>query len=267
MLVVFTDLDGTLLAEDTYSFEAAQPALDRLAELGMPCVIVTSKTRAEVEALRIRLRNRHPFVVENGGAAFIPRGYFPFRIEGAVSRDGYEVLEFGTRYAVIAKALDEASAETGCAVRAFHALSDAEVGELCGLDLAAARLARMREYDEPFSIAGQDRTNALLVALEQRGLRWTRGGRFHHAMGGSGKGQAVAALLALFRRAHPGLVSAGLGDSPNDLEFLRLVDEAVIVRSHHSQADLVRQTGGVLTRERGPRGWNGAVTGLIRRQR
>jgi len=73
--VVFTDLDGTLLDHSSYSFEAARPALEGLRARRIPVVPCTSKTRAEVEEIRTRLRNRDPFVVENGGAALIPAGW------------------------------------------------------------------------------------------------------------------------------------------------------------------------------------------------
>lgn len=36
MYLVFTDLDGTLLDHDTYSWEAARPALDRLKRQQVP---------------------------------------------------------------------------------------------------------------------------------------------------------------------------------------------------------------------------------------
>src|SRR3989339_344329 len=72
-LIVFTDLDGTLLDHDTYAYDEARPGLDRLAAEGVPLVLVSSKTRPEIEELRARLGNRHPFVPENGGAIFIPR--------------------------------------------------------------------------------------------------------------------------------------------------------------------------------------------------
>jgi mannosyl-3-phosphoglycerate phosphatase len=69
-LLVFSDLDGTLLDHDTYSFETARPALAELKERGIPLVLATSKTRAETESVRSALGNRHPFVVENGGAVY-----------------------------------------------------------------------------------------------------------------------------------------------------------------------------------------------------
>ena len=51
MNIVISDLDGTLLHAQTYSFDAAQPALQRLRKERIPLVLCSSKTRAEVERL------------------------------------------------------------------------------------------------------------------------------------------------------------------------------------------------------------------------
>lgn len=53
-MVVFSDLDGALLDHETYEFDAARPALDRLRRDGVPLVLCTSKTRAEVEPIERR---------------------------------------------------------------------------------------------------------------------------------------------------------------------------------------------------------------------
>ena len=71
-IVVFTDLDGTLLDASTYSFEAARPALDALRQQDIPLVLVSSKTRAEIEPIRGRLKQVHPFITENGGGCLYP---------------------------------------------------------------------------------------------------------------------------------------------------------------------------------------------------
>ena len=68
-VAVFTDLDGTLLDEKTYSFEAARPALAALREKGCLLVPCTSKTSEETFPLLDELGGRDPFIVENGGAA------------------------------------------------------------------------------------------------------------------------------------------------------------------------------------------------------
>ena len=51
-LVVFSDLDGTLLDHDTYAWDAAKPALTRLALLGCPVILTSSKTAAEITVLQ-----------------------------------------------------------------------------------------------------------------------------------------------------------------------------------------------------------------------
>ena len=77
-LIVLTDLDGTLLDPASYSFQAAEDALKTLDAREIPVVLVSSKTRAEVEPIRFALNNNHPFIVENGGALFVPKGLFAF---------------------------------------------------------------------------------------------------------------------------------------------------------------------------------------------
>ena len=64
-LLVFTDLDGTLL-DDAYRFLGAEAALARLAEQRIPLVLATSKTRAELTALAAQLPGVPGLIFENG---------------------------------------------------------------------------------------------------------------------------------------------------------------------------------------------------------
>src|SRR5687768_8132133 len=73
--LVFTDLDGTLLDHDTYSWEAARPALSRLRHLGIPLVLCSSKTAAELRPIAKRLGLQTPLIVENGGGIRLPRHF------------------------------------------------------------------------------------------------------------------------------------------------------------------------------------------------
>lgn len=92
-IVVFTDLDGTLLDHATYRFDAALPALRLLKARQIPLVVCSSKTASEIEALRNRLRLSHPFISENGGAIFVPRGYFQHAFAHAKETPEYAVIE------------------------------------------------------------------------------------------------------------------------------------------------------------------------------
>jgi mannosyl-3-phosphoglycerate phosphatase len=227
--LIFTDLDGTLLDHDTYSYEEARPALNRLRELAIPLMIVTSKTRAEVARLRTELALPGEDITENGAES---RGY-----------------------AWLCQQLESLSAETGVPVRGFHQMTPEEISRAAGLSLEVARLASQREQAEPFQILDEGGSSRLLAAIESRGLRWTRGGRFHHLFERGGKGDAVRKVLA----RNPGVRTLGLGDAPNDIEFLRAVDTAIIVRSPRADAVAAELPGASITPVPGPAGWNQAV--------
>jgi mannosyl-3-phosphoglycerate phosphatase len=260
--IIFTDLDGTLLDHSTYSWEPARPALEHLRRRGIPWIFVTSKTRAEVSVLREQMENEHPFIVENGGAAFVPRGYFPYAIPEAASRDGFEVLEWGTSYEILTAALDDAAREAGCRVQSFHAMTVEQTAAACELPLAAAALAKQREYDEPFVTFDPACDAILLDKLAIRGLRTTRGGRFYHVCGANDKAIAVRAVRDLFPRNEP-VLTIGLGDGWNDLPFLEAVDTAVIIRSPRASELQVKLPGAIVSRHEGPKGWNESVLDLL----
>ena len=114
-LIVFSDLDHTLLDGRDYSHAKAAPGLALLEAQDVPLVLCTSKTRPEVEFHRHRLNNRHPFVVENGGAVYIPTDYFGFDFDYDRRTAGCFVLELGVPYRELVSALAELKWKTGAA--------------------------------------------------------------------------------------------------------------------------------------------------------
>jgi mannosyl-3-phosphoglycerate phosphatase len=267
MKVVITDLDGTLLDQDTFEWAAARPAIERLKVRGIPLIFCTTKTRAEAEPWRTELENIHPFIVENGGALYIPFGYFPFPVPFARKQQiyedqTYEVVQLGDRHAVLHQALREAAAETGCVLECFSEMTEDQIARRCHLSPEHAALAKRREYDEPFTILSGD-TGALQRAVEKRGKKWSRGGRFYHITGQHDKALAVMTLLRCYYQVHREVVSIGLGDSPLDIEFLRVMDRAVIVSSLHAGTVQQAVPNSMLTGLPGAAGWNRAILEMI----
>jgi mannosyl-3-phosphoglycerate phosphatase len=264
-LVIFTDLDGTLLDHATYSWAAARPALDRLYSERVPLILCSSKTRAEIEPLREALGNRHPFIVENGGGLFIPHGYFVVPLPPHTTIDRYERIELGTPYSVLCRTLNAIAAAANVPIRGYGNLTTQEVAALTGLAIDDAARARTREYDEPFLIEGTaaDRER-VLEQIETRGFRWTRGSRFYHLTGPNDKGGAVRMLADLYRQQYGPILTAGLGDSFNDLPMLGAVDRPMLVRRHDSSydpdvvLDNLEFVDGI-----GPAGWNVSVLQLM----
>ena len=127
-LIIFSDLDGTLLDQRRgYSFDEASPALEAVRDKGIPLILCSSKTRAEVEVIRGRMGNEDPYIVENGGAIFIPEGYFDFILERVRKEAGYLVIELGTSYGNLRRALKEIEGQAGCRLLGYGDMSAEEV--------------------------------------------------------------------------------------------------------------------------------------------
>ena len=104
-LIVFTDLDGTLLDQETYSWEAARPGLEALRSQNVPLILSSSKTREELAPIRRDLESPHPFIVENGGAVYIPEIYFTVPLPDTRTMKGYLRIELGVPYSLLRRAL------------------------------------------------------------------------------------------------------------------------------------------------------------------
>lgn len=268
-LVIFTDLDGTLLDGATYSFDAAREALALLQTHEIPLVVVSSKTRAEIEPIRSRLQNAHPFIVENGGAVLIPNGYFSFPLSDAVLRGNYHVVELGTPYPRLRTALKEIQEKLGRELRGYGDMSVEEIAARTGLPPQDAQLARQRHYDEPFVIEGPPcPDDKLAEAIHGCGFRFTKGDRFYHLTGPHDKGRAVQYLIECYRRReghdHGAISTVGIGNSLNDLPMLEAVDNPIIVQLADGSYE-PDVTSPRITRSSGPGpiGWNRAVLSLL----
>ncbi len=264
-LAIFSDLDGTLLDSKTYSWKSAGPALDLIKKKAIPLILCSSKTRAEIEALRRQLDNHDPFISENGGGVFIPDGYFNFLFYFHKRIDGYRIIEFGTPYPRLRKVLLSIAKETGAHVRGYGDMSHSEIADQTGLSLKEARLAKRREYDEPFILKGDDeQKQQVLQHIEQQGLSWTKGSRYYHLMGSNDKGKAVRILADLFQQKFREIITVGLGDSPNDLPMLSVVDYPVLVQKPGGRyEDSIFLSGLIKAEGVGPAGWKMAILNLL----
>src|SRR5208337_2435357 len=147
--IIFTDLDGTLLNPKSYTFTEAAPALELIREKAIPLILCSSKTRAEMEVYRQRLRNRDPFIVENGGAICLPMGYFMF-LSGRMTGEDYLISDFGRPYGEIRKKFEFLREMTRIPVKGFGDMMVEEISALTGLAREEAALAKRREFSEPF---------------------------------------------------------------------------------------------------------------------
>jgi mannosyl-3-phosphoglycerate phosphatase len=264
-LAIFTDLDGTLL-DHRYSWEPATDALEKLRRRGVPIILCTSKTRRETEHYRRQMGIAGPFVVENGGAILIPRGYFG-HLGGELKQDGgYEIIESDVSYAALLAALEDIKQQVIPQALGFSDLSPENLAEITGLSPQEAMWAKDRHHDEPFLIPEDQSAliDDIRRIVEKRGLRYLRGTRFHHITGPHDKGTAVQRLIGLYRSHHEDFFSVGLGDSPMDIPFLEQVDLPIMVQDQDGKyhpdlsATAYLKSPGI-----GPQGWSMVITLLF----
>ncbi|MDQ2094618.1 HAD-IIB family hydrolase [Rhodalgimonas zhirmunskyi] len=244
-LIIFTDLDGTLLDHESYSYAPAQEALSTLKARDVPLILASSKTAAEIAGLHAALGlGEAPAIVENGAAVWHP---------GAAD-------EAGEAYARLRGRLDAVPAVLRAKFTGFGDMSAAEVAEVTGLSPEAAALAQARAHSEPGLWQGDGESETEFRAvLHELGVTARRGGRFLTLSFGGTKAGRMAEIAARYGTPK----TMALGDAPNDIEMIEAADRGVIIRNDHGTniPTLLGETEGRILRTdtAGPTGWNRAV--------
>jgi mannosyl-3-phosphoglycerate phosphatase len=267
--ILFTDLDGTLLDHESYEWEEAKPALDLCKERRVPIILVSSKTRAEMNPIRLQLGLTSPFISENGGGIYFPKeGDLGPPPEAVLDEDLWK-WSLGAAYSDLVQALQAIKKELDLPMRGFSDMKLEEITELTGLDVETSRLAATREYDEPFVLLQADKSKLkrLHQAALRRGYQISRGGRFHHLHGAFDKGDAIERLITQYKTRYADMKTVGLGDSPNDFSMLRKVDHPILLGAPGRFPEVKRELPRLkLVEKAGPPGWNEAVLDILTKQ-
>lgn len=250
--VIVTDLDGTLLDHDSYSFAPAQPALAEIARRGYPLILNSSKTREELLALQRAIGLQQPFICENGAAVFLPEG------------DTWHCHAFAPPRQQWLPWVHQLRADRGLAFQGFSDWSADQLAALTGLTPDQAALAQERDFTEPLLWTGDEEARQQFEQLiAEKELRLVRGGRFFSLQGQFDKAQAMLWLRQHYQR-DGAVTMIALGDSPNDRAMLNAADIAVVIKSPQSDAITVKGPRRIIrTQQPGPRGWQNAMTTII----
>lgn len=262
-LIIFTDMDGTLLDAEDYSYEPALPKLAWLKAKQIPVIPVTSKTREEVETFRRQMNLTDPFIVENGSGVYIPLDYDKFELPQGEQVGDYRLLQLGCSYVMARAGLKAIAQSLGRPLKGFGDWTVDQINTLTGLSAADAHQAKAREFTEPFRTPKNVPTDQLKQAVHEMGFQVVVGDRFSHLIGSeAGKGKAVRQLTQLYQSALPKsvqLTTIGLGNSPNDLGMLENVKIPVIVPSSQGPHPDLSERNWQVAPAPGPQGWAMAV--------
>ncbi len=192
------------------------PGLDEftatLDHQGIPAVWHTSRSRLQFDEPRRKLGHGHPFIAEDGCAAYLPEDYFHLRPESNISKlqkastirlGRFTCIPVAESLPAAADALETLSADTGVPVVTLRSLSLRELVQNTGLPEREAELARQRDFDQVFFLAGVSDLDVqrFLAESRNRNLQLRQHGVFWSAAIGASTQRCIRDLAKLYDRA------------------------------------------------------------------
>lgn len=249
-LLVFSDLDGTLLDHQSYEWYAAAPALDALKSINAGLILASSKTAPEVAIVRAELKiEQWPAIVENGA--------------GVMASHSDDCKE-ESQYRNLLSSLENISPSLRQHFTGFSDMPTKKVANITGLSVKNAALAKQRAFSEPGIWNGSNTEKEIfLKLLHEMGIHAQQGGRFLTLSYGANKADQLWTLAKQFEPCG----TIALGDAPNDIAMLEAADIGVIVANPDApplpKLDGEAQGHIIRTKDAGPNGWNATILELI----
>jgi D-glycerate 3-kinase len=267
-LLVFTDMDGSLLNHFDYNFDAAKPILSELRNKQIPVIPCTSKTSAELMTLRNEMKNEAPFISENGAAVFIPVGTFLQQPDDTILEGGFWVKAFTESREHWLNLLEQLKVKYKDCFNHFNQMTLAEVMEATGLDEQSANQASQRQFGEPVMwLADEIKKAEFIEDLKGLGANVLQGGRFIHVSGHADKGQALHWLAEQYQQHSfmpKPIKTVAIGDSQNDVAMLEAASIALLMPSPvHNLPKVVREYKTYIADAIAPEGWLQGVKQII----
>jgi mannosyl-3-phosphoglycerate phosphatase family protein len=266
--IVFTDIDGTLIDINSAEYgKKTKRLISIMREKNIPLILTSAKTRIEQDKIRDDLGLTDPFIIENGGAVFIPNDYFPEHflkdikyplkeIEEMKKIDGYKnnnnkskesirggttcadkkisrvmVIELGKSSSEIRARLSDMRKKYNINFIGVADISVEELSNLASMPLDQAKRMAQRAYGETLLRIQEKDIPRFTRYAQDAGMKLIHGGRFFDVTAGNDKGIAVGVLKTLFKnKFHNDVTFYGIGDSTNDIPMLNLMDVPIIVQ-------------------------------------
>ena len=276
--LIFSDIDNTLLQSyiikegEIYHIEEygeIKEIVQKLRKNNIPLVLCSSKTRFEQEKIRKYLEINDPYVVENGGAIFIPENYFPIDLEElglSINRINENlVIELGKSYNRIIETLQEIREIFHIEFIAVHDLSLPELAQKVGISIEDAKLMASREYSETILEININKLDKLKKILNDRGLRILQGTRYNTVSSLHDKGSAISILKKLYsiKYENEKIETIGIGDAFNDIPMFENVDKPFLVRNIQNSYAPMKINNLIRVNGIGQTGWKEIILNYI----
>ena len=252
-VLIFSDLDGTLLNRDTFSFDEIKNYILYLISNDISLIPNSSKTKEEINEFNKKLGEDLPYIVENGAAIFdlhLINSNFPEEI--VLSREVEEILTIFN---------EKIPKNLVSKLKFLHNLDLSDQMKILGLSKEKIRNALKRKYSIPLLFNGNiSEKREIKNLVKSAGLTLQEGGRVINLCDNVSKSTAMKKVVKLFNKiSNDKLTTIAVGDNFNDLEMLKNSDIPCLVFNDKFTLETININNCLVSKKSAPEGWEEIV--------
>ena len=257
-IIIFTDLDGTLLHRDTFQFDTIKNYIKNLINKGVIIIPNSSKTEIEIEKFNEELGVNLPFISENGSSIHglnLITSNFPDKL--ILSREKKELFKIFENK--VPERLKEKCFQ-------ISKMTIKEQEDILGQKDVKLKDALNRKYTLPFLFKGnKNEKNKLLKILNSNSLTLQEGGRVLNLCDNINKVKSMNRVIKILKKTEDKIKTIAVGDNYNDLDMLKSCDIPCLVFNDQFIQDQINIDNLIFSNKPSPEGWADVIkTALLK---
>ena len=258
-IIIFSDLDGTLLDKNTFKFDIIEDYFRDLILKGVIIIPSSSKTESELLDFNRHYNLKLSFISENGSAIHgldLINKKIPNKI--LISRSIDEI------YNIYNKTI---SSHLKQKIIFISNLNIEEQIKIFGLPQDKLLLAKKRNHSIPIQFKGSEiEKKDFIKLMNDVGLSVQTGGRIMNICDNTNKSKAMSKTKELLGKGtDEKIITIGVGDNQNDIEMLKNCDYACLVKNDNFDSSLINIDNLIKSSEPSPKGWADVIKTAIQK--
>ena len=247
-IIIFTDLDGSLLHRDTFKFDPIKDFILNLINKGIIIIPTSSKTDIEIEKFNKELGLELPYISENGSSINklnLINPNFPNKI--ILSREKEElqkIFDFKVPEKIRNKCIF------------ISKMNKNEQEKIFGQKDKNLKDILNRKYTLPLLFIGEkSEKKKLLKILNYNSLTLQEGGRVSNLCDNVNKVKSMNKVMKILKKTEDKLKIISVGDNFNDLDMLKNSDIPCLVFNDQFKLDKIDIDNLIFSNKPSPEGW------------
>ena len=248
IVLIFTDLDGSILDRDTFKFDKIKGYINDLLSQGIHIIPNSSKTEKEILDFNQELGFNLPFISENGSVIHsldLLHPNLPSKI--VLSREKEELIK------IFKDKVPEYLKEK---CKLISEMDKKKQIDIFGLTKNKLKNALDRKYTSPFIFEGNKiEKNKLSRILKVSSLTLQEGGRVLNLCDNVNKVKSMNRVTRIYKKIESNIKVIAVGDNHNDLDMLKNSDIPCLVFNDRFRLDRINIDNLIFSNKPSPEGW------------